>query len=113
MAFERLYGYVRGQATAHGCTVYDCSEQTGLHSDGLWAVACNRLLEQNSLFPKVRECSWAYTAKEQRESNMAVNIVFIHSPNVTVQGTRHFVEGTLEPLVQRFHFRLLDGFPFV
>ena len=38
---------------------------------------------------------------------MTLIVVFILMLNVTVQGTRHFVEGTLEPIVGRVHFSLL------
>ena len=30
-------------------------------------------------------------------------------PNVTVQGTRHLVEGTLEPIVRIYVFKLMIG----
>jgi hypothetical protein len=33
----------------------------------------------------------------------------ILTPNVTVQGTRHLVAGTLEPIVGLFHFSILSA----
>ena len=40
---------------------------------------------------------------------MLILCSFIFMPNVTVQGTRHLVEGTLEPIVRIYVFKLMIG----
>ena len=54
----------------------------------------------------------AHTMVHDQTDNFATLFIFL-MPNVRGQGTRHFVEGTLDPIVRRFILLMLKCLAFV